>query len=789
MYFCKDVRLLAARNYAITMRAKHHILLAVTAIITLASCTVDYYDPNYMQQMAREAFPVKDIDQNQLWETTSLVTATVTASQTERLYFYHGNPYSTLGNSYLLAAKVFAPGTSEIVFDAPSSLQTIFVARRTDEGLSEAVAATVVDGCIDVDFTPGAAKVSRKNMPRRAASYDASWVVDVQTDNTSYFPTSEPANAKPYTGGWSTDANQVYVINGSSANQVNIGNTADFYIKGDVTLYSLNINKPWGQQANTAHIYLLPNSTLHLPNGLYAAYDAVISVGAGATLDCSNRTIQFSNDLGTIYNAGTITSGNFYSSSPRQIYNFGTMNIGGECNLTNFQVMNKGTVTSASKLDLNNSTMFINEGTLSVSDKLRISNAETKLINRGRLTANSFSLEGSGFAANEAGGEVTITTTTSLSSYNSTWDNEGMWTTHDFSLTSLSKNWINACQLYVTGLFYSSLGDGEGGLSIDGGGYMECANANISNIRINLGSNAQFNCTGTATFGWSNPSYQGFYGVGDQDGIARFKKAVEANPGRANAMQYGGNLLVASDDHFAQKRDGGAGCNYNTLGNNVKFAAYSGGLTPIAASSCAPGLSPAPVNLPEEPQIFTYAFEDMTVIAGDYDFNDVVFTLSSPIDNKVTITLMAVGAAKTLSLCWKKSQGNTDNIETIFDNVHHALGVPEDQITNSFQDGHNQVEPVSIEIEVPEDFNLTEHGDFFIADSYGTVHLPRFTQGFMPGQAPYAICVPGKWLWPVEFKVVTEAYPAFSTWAQDATQDITWYDTPTVENIVDLYSK
>ena len=86
---------------------------------------------------------------------------------------------------------------------------------------------------------------------KRVEAYDDSWVdTDVATDDTAYFPTSVPDNAVQYKGEWSTDANKVYYIEGSTCSQINIGNTADFYITGDVTLNSININKPWGVQAN-----------------------------------------------------------------------------------------------------------------------------------------------------------------------------------------------------------------------------------------------------------------------------------------------------------------------------------------------------------------------------------------------------------------------------------------------------------------------------------------------------------------------------------------------------------
>ena len=119
-----------------------------------------------MQQMAREAFPVKAIDPNQMWKTTSVITVTVTTEKAERIHIYQGNPYSTADNAYLLAVKDVQAGTSDICFDAPTALQTLFVARRNAEGMSEAVAAEIKDGSVGVDFTNGTRKAQRKSLPR-----------------------------------------------------------------------------------------------------------------------------------------------------------------------------------------------------------------------------------------------------------------------------------------------------------------------------------------------------------------------------------------------------------------------------------------------------------------------------------------------------------------------------------------------------------------------------------------------------------------------------------------------
>lgn len=173
---------------------------------------------------------------------------------------------------------------------------------------------------------------------------------------------------------------------------------------------------------------------------------------------------------------------------------------------------------------------------------------------------------------------------------------------------------------------------------------------------------------------------------------------------------------------------------------------------------------------PEAPQVqaYTYCFEDMDLNGGDYDFNDCVLKVTAPVDGKIKVTLAALGATYQLKAGL--------NGEYLFDGkeLHEVFGVGRGVMVNT---GQNEAEPVIVELNVGEDWNLTDDGNFWIdvIDRNMKVMIPQFTPGFAAGNAPYAIRVADDFDYPVEREAITHKYPEFVTWAKDARQAIDWY--------------
>lgn len=173
----------------------------------------------------------------------------------------------------------------------------------------------------------------------------------------------------------------------------------------------------------------------------------------------------------------------------------------------------------------------------------------------------------------------------------------------------------------------------------------------------------------------------------------------------------------------------------------------------------------------EEPAIaeYTYAFEDITVKAGDYDFNDVVLRVSNPINNEITVTLVAAGAMNDLWVCYDFGSGHKGEL---FDGkeVHAVFGEPAGTLINT--DGTPTVAEQKCTLkDLPEGFSLTENGDIYIVDKHGVeVHVDVHI-----GDVPYALCVPGSWEYPEERVSITTKYPEFGIWGQNANNSLDWY--------------
>ena len=59
------------------------------------------------------------------------------------------------------------------------------------------------------------------------------------------------------------------------------------------------------------------------------------------------------------------------------------------------------------------------------------------------------------------------------------------------------------------------------------------------------------------------------------------------------------------------------------------------------------------------------------------------------------------------------------------------------------------------------------------------------------GLAPLGIIVPGKWAWPTERTIISNAYGHFSTWGQEPIEAVratisNWYEYPTNKVVTDV---
>ncbi len=703
-------------------------ILAIGGIFTFIGCdsSNDVYNPDAIKEQAKKAFPVKDIDPNQTWETSSVCKATVsvneTAGEVYTIKVYTANPYNKDSKAALLATTSVSNGkTASFEFDIPAAQQYVYVMKVDSKGYSSVKPVLVENSKMVVSFG-GVNNIAGTVRTRATAT-----VVTFTAPDASQFPTRETVKQlglQQTNGQIGTSGN--YEIKASVSSINNWGSNANMYVTENVTLSSLYI----GQNSK---LYILSGATLTLTSSGYSLGQSgsVISVGKDAKLILKSGQLQASNSK--IYNAGTIET---------------------------------------ERLDIAGSGYIYNNGTLTVTNAVTVANYNSLLVNEEAMTASSFETQGSSSFYNS--GTVTISGKTHLSSTNQKWENQGNFKTKTMEIEASSSNLLNACQLYVEDEFRinTSSTTTNNAFKMDGGAYTECGSLYLDNASVVMGGKAFFNVKGTATYNYNKG---GFYATAQDFAVLKIGKAVQNKHGQGNTIGYHGKLYVACNDHFEDGLSGSV--HYIIWEGDAQLTGADNAEISIPSSNCNPGYNSKPDNGGNDtPATYAYAFEDMMKEVGDYDFNDVVLYVSVPYDKNgkkvIDVTLKAAGATKKLAVGFN----NSGQKQTLFADVHEALGVAAGTLVNT---GTATGTEKKITVEVASNFTLTEHGDFYITDGSIERHIPNFTDGFKPGDVPYGIRIASSnWKWPKERVVITEAYAGFAAWANDATAAASWYNEP-----------
>lgn len=714
-------------------------ILAIGGIFTFIGCdsSNDVYNPDAIKEQAKNAFPVKDIDPNQTWETSSVCKASVsvneTAGEVYTIKVYTANPYNANSGASLLATSSVSNGqTTNIEFDIPAALQYVYVMKIDSKGYSSVIPVAFEKGTIKVVFEKGSFANAKTAMTRSIQTKAAT-----TTWQPAGFPKEAPAGSSELPSDqWNgITANANYIVK-SNITSINIGKPVNLYIQGEVSLSKLYINTSYWNGSTTVsgqpNIYILPGSKLTYGGNFDQGLN--VYIGENASLVSTNIKANSNN----IANAGTIT---------------------------------------ATTMEMNGTANFINEisGQVTLIGKFSCENGTSIAVNRGNIVAGEFALAGSSAFYNESTGTITTNGKSTINSNNCVWDNEGTFKTTDMTIESASSHWINKCRLYVTNHFRCVLGNTQNtdnGLLMDAGSYVECGSLYADQVVFRMRNKAFFNVKGEAKF-MHNP--KGFIAEGNEYALLKMGSAVQEKADQGYSITYNGNLYIACDNHFAQGYSGSYP--YIDIKNGALQTGGENANISIPSSNCNPGYNSKPDNGGNDtPATYAYAFEDMMKEVGDYDFNDVVLYVSVPYDKNgkkvIDVTLKAAGATKKLAVGFN----NSGQKQTLFADVHEALGVAAGTLVNT---GTATGTEKKITVEVASNFTLTEHGDFYITDGSIERHIPNFTDGFKPGDVPYGIRIASSnWKWPKERVVITEAYAGFAAWANDATAAASWYNEP-----------
>lgn len=268
------------------MRYKRLQLFGITSALFVGSVLIfqgcigdnDVYNPDRIQEEAKKAFPVKDIDPNQTWETSAVCKASVSvnekAGETYTIKVYTANPYNTDGDAALLATATVENGkTVNFKFDIPMALQYVYVMKVNGERYSSAMPVAVENNAIKVAFGGGSG-TTRTAMTRADGNFFTPEVPEEE-----HFPRQAPTNCKNGTKGYNDGGN--FLLKDETCKNLKVENGGNLYIQGYVII------EAWDEpgDGHTVNFYLLPNATLELGmNQFNHRPNSIFSIGEEAKL-------------------------------------------------------------------------------------------------------------------------------------------------------------------------------------------------------------------------------------------------------------------------------------------------------------------------------------------------------------------------------------------------------------------------------------------------------------------------------------------------------------------------
>jgi hypothetical protein len=349
------------------------------------------------------------------------------------------------------------------------------------------------------------------------------------------------------------------------------------------------------------------------------------------------------------------------------------------------------------------------------------------------------------------------------------------------------------------GKIVGNYGGGEGQGILHNGCLIRCDDIRV--LQLNLNANSAFELNNLSanniylreysivrcnTFSSNNPYFQ-YVGVEGQKALisTQHVKNINLNTWNGAPRQIGDNIYFESNTY---ENDWIKQC-FEIIMSRTNTGLFVVGEAPlIITAEKADEIKDAACvgngNTPKDEVIEEilgnsniYAFEDMSIDGGDYDMNDVVLKCTKLENNQISIELLAAGATKKVYVFFRDTRTNT--VQNLFGEVHEALlGYSNNLIINTGVD-ENNVPTKEVIIDVEEGFLFSQHGDIYVVDDKNREsHIPTFTEGFQPGDAPYAICVPTTWRYPKEWVNITVAYPDFRRWAIGEDDYANWFSNP-----------
>ena len=651
--------------------------MVLTALL-VASCkeTDIEFDQEKYDAGLKASFPVQNVDPTHTWATvgTANIAASIniTSAASNEMFTYNiygENPLTNEKVTLLASGSIRNGQTFYTSVNYEVAQPDVFIALVDQQGhmtvypreLSAGSYETTIGGVTAAasagsDTSEDAASAPARRVTKNGITYpDAA--------DASNFKTVNGATVR--CGEWS-GGNLFYIDSNNNGQKVQPylsgqSGPIEIYVVGEVSPSQFAIPQ------NTK-VYILPGAKLIVPNEYeFGQYNQEVYISEGGELTANNNGNPGAISIGSnckLYNRGTVNAGNLYIKNTGFIYNESSLTA------TNIDITNSGgrlvakSPIAATSLACNGA--ILNESTITLTGDLSITANSSQMDNNGEFRAVNIKMAGGAKFYNNDYAEISGTVTTS--SNNEVWDNQGTFICKCFRRTGGSSKYIiNRCKMLVTDSMEVS---GSGADAFKNEGYVQTSYLYLTTSRISLASSSIFKVTDHAYFGYNN--YNRYYmagSLGFQSIATESNKALlmmnKANRDTNSAsynISYWGPMVVACPDHFDAdtgftSHDGNPDNPQVCFKDGALFTADINHTTVvIPTSQCVEGHNgndvPAPRQENTVPLSLRYCFEDNFPSPGDYDFNDLVLTVTPTVSGKVLtldVSLDAVGASNCLA--------------------------------------------------------------------------------------------------------------------------------------------
>ena len=179
-----------------------------------------------------------------------------------------------------------------------------------------------------------------------------------------------------------------------------------------------------------------------------------------------------------------------------------------------------------------------------------------------------------------------------------------------------------------------------------------------------------------------------------------------------------------------------------------------------------------------QPSYIYYAFEDLGT-TDDFDFNDVVIRVSTPINGTSSVELMAAGGTLPTYVTY----GTGDSPNTLGGEVHQEFGVETGVMVNTGKGETKPIQILGIIQGLSADTDMSNLPLGIKVNGYNGQVTRVVRSAANTGNAPLVIVVNGytsgdnvgKWFWPLERTNISSAYTQFGEWGANASSNTDWY--------------